>query len=164
MKISVSIFLLLISVNFYFSELYADSTKSNLQITDFINKANGLIQGEIVKAERKFKSGKGYWEIKMIAKDGGEIKFEFDLKNGELMEAESSDGPFNYNLNPHSKNTDLQTAKSKTETELEMKIMKWEYKPVKEKWEWRFWYLNKTGVPQLRVDAETGEFITSGRK
>jgi len=142
----------------------ADTTLTKFQISDFINKANALIKGDIVKAERKFKAGKGFWEIKMIAEDGGEVRFDFDLKTCELIEAESSEGPFNYNLNPFFSNVDLQTAKLKTENELGMKIMKWEFKPVKEKWEWRFWYLSKTGVPQLRVDADSGEFITSGKK
>lgn len=161
---SILIFTSLVFSQFNVNECIADTTVTNFQISDFINKANSLLKGDIVKAERKFKTGKGYWEVKMIASDGGEVRFDFDLKTGELIEAESSEGPFNYNLNPFFSNTDLQTAKIKTENELGMKIMKWEFKSVKEKWEWRFWYLTKTGAPQLRVDADSGEFITSGKK
>lgn len=153
----VVILLLIIVSNLY------SQTQEVFGIKECIDKTTSLIPGDVIKIEKKFVSNKGIWEVKSIAESGSEINYKINLDDGSWIQMVSGDGPFDYDFTPQDGHVSFQTAKAAVEESLGTKMLKWEYRLNKDKWEYGFWHLTKTGRPQIRVDAESGKIVTKSR-
>lgn len=133
-------------------------------IKDCIDKVQLLIPGDVIEIKKKFVSERGFWEVELISESGSEVEFEIDLETGEWILIKSEDGEFDYEFTPITSVVSFQTAKKTIEQSLGRKILKWEFVQKKDKWEYGFWYLTKSGASQIKVDAESGEIISKSKR
>lgn len=131
-----------------------------MDIKESIDKTTQLIPGDVIKVEKKFVSNNALWEVKSITDGGSEINFKINIEDGNWIIISSNDGPFDYDFTPQENYASFQTAKNTVEESLGRNILKWEYRLNKDKWEYGFWHLTKSGRAQIRVDAESGKIIT----
>lgn len=136
----------------------------SISITDAIDYANMLMEGEIVKAERKFKKDIPFWKLDLVTDQKGVIGFEIALSEKNLIRIDSDEGPFEYEIIPKQDNVSFSKAKKTAEDFTGQKILKWNYFQNKKLWEYNFWLFTKSGKAQVRVDAESGEIIKNKKK
>lgn len=147
-----------------FHLLNSDSTEGISGIIGIIQKTENLVQGEILKAEKKYKRDIAVWKINVIAVTGGALSIEFSDNQNELFLIEGNEGPFDYEILPLQKSVSFSRAKKTAEDYSGQKILKWNLKKNKEVWEYSFWVFTKSGKAQIRVNAESGELILKKKK
>jgi len=174
-KIFLPVFLLFICFNIQSKEIqnkYNQSSAkfldtnagSSISITDAVDYANMLMEGEIVKAERKFRRDVLFWKLDLVTSQKGVIKFEISLTDRTLIRLDSDEGPFEYEIKPGDEYASFSTAKNAAEVFTGQKILKWNYFKNKNSWEYNFWLFTKSGKAQVRVDAVSGEVIKNKKK
>ena len=139
-------------------KLPGSGKESSLQ--EVIEFSLNLYKGEITKVEKKFKKDIPVWVIDMNASNGGSISFEISSGGNILLGIKAVEGPFDYDIKPGEEFVSLSSAKKTAEEFTSQKVLKWEFKQVKEKFEYGFWLFTKNGKAQVRVDAVSGEIIT----
>ncbi|MEO8663961.1 MAG: PepSY domain-containing protein [Ignavibacteria bacterium] len=136
----------------------------SISITDAVDYAKRLMEGEIVKAERRFKKDIPFWKLDLVTGQKGIVEFEIALDEKNIIRIESGEGPFEYELVPAEKFVSFSKAKKAAEDFTGQKILKWNYFKNKSAWEYNFWIFTKSGKAQVRVDAESGEVIKNKKK
>lgn len=137
---------------------------TNVNIKNAIDYTLSIIEGEIIKVEKKYKKGNPLWNINLITKEKATIELELDLKSDKVLSIEASEGPFSYDIKPDSNLVSFSTAKKSAEELAGEKVLKWRFNQNREKWEYSFWLFTKSGTAQVKVDAESGEIITKQKK
>lgn len=169
MKIRVCIIPVLILLNInsadalckkHFTE-YSDSLDKISDIADFIS---SLIKCEVVKIEKKYKSGNTIWVADILTSGGGSLRIEVNSDKKDILYISASEGPFDYNIVPDDNSVSFDEARITAEKQYSRKILKWAFKKNKGKYEYNFWIFTKTGKAQLRIDAESGETIVKTGK
>lgn len=145
----------------YFPDSIATDAVS---IVDAINFALGYFEGTVTKAEKKFKKDIPIWEIDLITAERGSIELEISSSDKNLIKVISSEGPFDYEIKPDKNFIAFSSAKKTAEDLTGQKILKWNYYKNRSRWEYNFWLFTKSGRAQVRVDAETGEVVSSKKK
>ncbi|MEP7145499.1 MAG: PepSY domain-containing protein [bacterium] len=169
------IFLLLMNIDIRGKEIpnkdnhsYAKFLDTNVSkfvsITDAVDYAGMLMEGEIVKAERKFKKDLPFWKLDLVTEQKGVVEFEISFTEKNLISIVSDEGPFEYEISPDDKYVSFSIAKKAAEDFTGQKILKWNYFKNKKSWEYNFWLFTKSGKAQVRVDAESGEVIKNKKK
>jgi hypothetical protein len=133
-------------------------------VKNAIDYAKSIVAGEIVKVEKKFKSGIPIWEVTMISSGGGKVVIEIGYNNLKLIYISAPEGPYDYFINPGNNIVSFPDARSTAEAYTGEAVLKWVLKEYRGKWEYNFWHFTKTGRAQVRVDAETGQIITKQTK
>ena len=135
-----------------------------ISISDAVDYARMLMEGEVVKAERRFKKDVPFWKLDMVTEQKGVVEFEISLTEKDLIRIDSDEGPFDYEIRPVEKYISFLYAKKSAEESTGQKILKWNYFKNKNSWEYNFWVFTKSGKAQVRVDAESGEIINNKKK
>lgn len=147
------------------TQYFLDTNSTNpVSIKDAIDVVLDLLEGDITKAERKFKIDIPVWKIDLIEKDGGTFEVELSSIDKSLLRINADEGPFEYELKPAANFIPLSEAKKTAEELSGKKILKWNFFKNKNVWEYNFWIFVKSGKAQVRVNAESGELIASKKK
>lgn len=141
-----------------------NSGVSLISINEAVDFVTMLMEGEVIKAERKFKKDIPYWKVDLITLQKGIVRFEISLTSKEIIRIDSEEGPFEYEMNPAEGSISFIEAKKVAEELSGQKVLKWNYFKNKNAWEYNFWLFTKSGKAEVRVDASTGEIIRSKRK
>ncbi len=140
------------------------NASKEVSIVDAINFALGLFEGSVTKAEKKFKKDIPIWEIDLITVERGSVEIEISSSDKNLIKVISDEGPFEYEIKPEENFIPFSSARKTAEEKAGQKILKWSYYKNRSRWEYNFWLFTKSGRAQVRVDAETGEVITTKKK
>lgn len=124
-----------------------------------IESVRNLIQCEIQKVEKKVIKEIPVWKVNAIIFTGGSISFEFSFDEIELIQINADEGPFDYDLQPLKESVSFSSARITAENQSGLKTLKWCFKKVKQNWEYNLWVFTKSGKPQIRINAITGELI-----
>lgn len=144
---------------------FLDTNVVNLiSIKDAIDYVIQLSEGDVTKAERKFKKDIPIWKVDVITPGGGSVKVELSSLDKSLVRIDADEGPFEYDIKPDKNFVSFKDAKNIAEQSTGQKILKWNFFNSKKNWEYNFWLFLKSGKAQVRVDAESGEIITAKRK
>lgn len=138
--------------------------ESRTGISKVIEMTQNLIQSDIQKVEKKVVKDIPVWKVITLTQSGGMIKFEFKFNEIELLQIDSEEGPFDYDLIPKKEFLSFATAKSTAEKHSGLKILKWSLKEIKQNWEYSFWVFTKSGKAHIRVNALSGEIIVKKSK
>lgn len=149
---------------FQYSETSNNFLDTNVNITEAIEIALGIAEGEVTKVERKFKKNIPIWKIDLITLTGGALEIEISYKEKRLIRLDASEGPFNYDVNVNPGLIPFSEAKKSAEDFAAQTTLKWNLYQNKENWEYNFWLFTKTGRAQVRVNAENGEVIIGRKK
>jgi hypothetical protein len=157
------IFILLPAIFILCSEI-SFGTKITDEVKLVIEHARSILNGEIVKIEKKFKSGNPLWEVTMLTSGGGKAVIDISCKDPKLLNISAPEGPYDYSVNTGYNFISFSEAKNSAEAHAGEPVLKWVLKEHNGKWEYNFWHFTKTGRAQVRVDAETGKIITKQTK
>jgi len=137
---------------------------TNINIKEVIDFTLLLLTGEVTKIEKKFKKDIPIWKVNMITATGGSMEIELSYKEKRLLNLEADEGPFDYEILPDSSLVPFSVAKKTAEEYAAQNILKWCFRPNRDKMEYNFWLFTKTGKAQVKVDAETGEIVSKKKK
>lgn len=140
------------------------NTVKLIDIKDAVDFAMQLTEGNITKAERKFKKEIPLWKIDLITIQNGVIEIEISAVDKSLIRLDADEGPFDYEIDSDKSFISYSAAKKIAEDLSGLKILKWNFFKNKNNWEYNFWLFTKSGKAQVRVNAETGEIITNKKK
>ncbi|MBK8981949.1 MAG: hypothetical protein IPM38_06415 [Ignavibacteria bacterium] len=144
---------------------FPDTNKNNhLSIVDAVNFISEKSHGEIVSAEKKFRKDNPVWEINLITEPGSAVKIEVSYFERSVLSMISDETPFTYDLRPSENFISLTEAIRIVSEHTQQNVMKWKFHKVKDNWEYNFWLFTKSGKAQLRLNAESGEIISSKKK
>lgn len=135
-----------------------------ISITDAAEYVMRFCDGEVTKAEIKFKKDIPIWKVDLLTKDRGSVKFEISAFDKSLIRIDAPEGPFSYEIIPDNGMISFSVAQKKAEDHTGLKTLKWNLFKNKKNWEYNFWLFIKSGKAQVRVNAETGEIITTKKK
>lgn len=135
-----------------------------ISITDAAEYVMRFCDGEVTKAEIKFKKDIPIWKVDLLTKDRGSVKFEMSAFDKSLIRIDASEGPFNYEIKPDNGMIPFSEAQRTAEDHTGLKTLKWNLFKNKKNWEYNFWLFIKSGKAQVRINAETGEIVTSKKK
>jgi uncharacterized membrane protein YkoI len=151
----------------YLHSVYSnsDTNSSNIvNIVEAIGFTTQLLDGDIVKAERKFKRDIPIWKIDMITKEKGSFEVEISAVDKSLIRIDADEGPFEYEIRPDESLISFSEAKNIAEQMTGQKTLKWNLYKNRNTWEYNFWIFIKSGKAQVRVDAASGDIITSKKR
>lgn len=154
------------NLHFKYSETannFLDTNAKIADIADIIESAGKIIDGDIVKAERKFKKNILIWKINVLMSSGGFVNMELSAADKKILQIEAEEGPFEYELTPADGIITFNSAKKKSEEHSGQKILKWNLKQNKDKFEYSFWMFTKSGKAQVKIDAESGDLILNSK-
>ncbi len=144
---------------------FPDTNKNNhLSIFDAVNFITEISPGEIISAEKKFRKDNPVWELILVTEQGSAVKFEVSYYERTILSVVSDETPFAYELRPSQKFISLSEAIKIVSSHTPQNVMKWKFHKVKDSWEYNFWLFTKSGKAQLRLNAESGEIISSKKK
>lgn len=158
-----SILLILISFSFL-KVCYSSANDSSISLKQSIEIAEKIIDGEIIKAERKFREKGVFVELEILTPKGGRIDLELENKTGRLLTLESKEGPFEYEIYPGNNLQLLSKMKKIVEENTGDEVLKWKLSQKKEVWEYEFWTISKTGKANVRINADSGDIISKPPK
>ena len=120
---------------------------------DIIEKAESIVDGEVVKAERE----DDVWELVMVTDDGSFVHLEIS-EDGELIEAKGKESPFEYDFDPGDDFVGLGEAIDTVESYYEGETTRWHFEETDGgKWVYKFWVEGAGKNSKVYVNAETGE-------
>lgn len=144
---------------------FLDTNTSNLYtISDAIDYTLNLLECDITKAEKKFRKDIPVWKVNAITKERGTIVVEISSTDKTLISIDAGEGPFDYEIKPDKDLIPFSEAKKKAEDHSGQKTLKWKYLKNKNNWEYNFWVFIKSGKAQIRIDAATGDIVTTKKK
>ena len=135
-----------------------------ISIEEAVDYTAQLLEGDITKAERKFKKDIPIWKVELITKDRGSFKVEISAIDKSLIRIDADEGPYDYDINPDLNSIPFLAAKKTAEEWTGLKTLKWNFYKNKNNWEYNFWLFIKSGKAQVRVNAETGEIVMVKKK
>jgi uncharacterized membrane protein YkoI len=133
-------------------------------IKEAIDNVMQLTEGDVTKAERKFSKDIPVWKVDVITNDRGIIKVELSALDNSLVRIDSDEGPFDYEIKPQKDLISFGEAKKTAEGYTGQKTLKWNFYKNRDQHEYNFWLFIKSGKAQVRVNAETGEIVTTKKK
>jgi len=140
------------------------NSDSNFNAKKAIDFANDIFKGEVIKLEKKYKKDISIWKINMQNDNGSPLEIETSYIDGKLQSLKGDEGPFDYEAEPGMEMNTFTSARKAAEEHSGKKILKWNLLRNKDKWEYNFWVFVKSGKPQIKVDAESGEIIRTKKK
>ena len=151
-------------LHFKYSETVNNFLDTNVKIGNVIEYVGTIIEGDIIKAEKKFKKNIQIWKVDVHLPSGGFVEIEISASEKNILQIEADEGPFEYDLEPGDGMVSFNTAKKNAEDHSGLKILKWILKQNKEKYEYNFWVFTKSGKAQVKIDAGTGDLILNNKK
>lgn len=144
---------------------FPDTNKNNhLSIIDAVNFISEISPGEIVSAEKKFRKDNPVWELILLTEPGSAVKFEVSYFERTILSVISDETPVKYDLRPSENFISLSQAIKIVSEHTPQNVLKWKFHKIKDSWEYSFWLFTKSGKAQLRLNAESGEIISSKKK
>ncbi|CAN5547281.1 hypothetical protein BH10BAC5_BH10BAC5_08910 [soil metagenome] len=160
-----TILILSLLLFFAFSRSTYASNDSLISLKQSIEIAEKIIEGDIIKAERKFREKGTFVEIEVLTAKGGRLNLELENKSGAILSLESKEGPFDYEIFPGDNIQLLSKMKKMVEENTGDEVLKWKLSPKKDsKWEYEFWTITKSGKANVRINADSGVIITKPPK
>lgn len=158
--------ILLIILFFSFLRVsYSSSNDSTISLRESIEIAEKIIDGDVIKAERKFREKGVFIELEILTPKGGRMNLELENKSGNLLSLESKEGPFEYEIYPGNNLQLLSKMKKVVEENSGDEVLKWKLSQKKDNiWEYEFWTITKSGKANIRINADTGNLITKPPK
>ncbi len=153
--------------NFYqfkYSETAYNFLDTNVKIGNVIDFVGKIIDGDIIKAEKKFKKNIQIWKINVHIPSGGFVNMEISAADKKILQIDAEEGPFEYEIVPDEGIVSFNSAKRNAEEYSGQKILKWNLKQNRDKFEYGFWMFTKSGKAQVKIDAGTGDLILSNKK
>lgn len=123
-----------------------------------------LTEGNVIKAEMKFKKDLPVWIIYATGNSNNTFIVELSCEDNTLLRIDADEGPFEYELNPGKNFISFSESKKIAEEYTGIKTLKWRFLKNKNRWEYNFWLFLKSGRAQVRINAETGEIISTKKK
>lgn len=136
----------------------------NTDIKSAIDEVIRLTGGNVTKAEMKFKKDIPVWIIEATGKDNNTFKVELSCNDNTLLRIDADEGPFNYDIDPGKNFITFSESKKIAEEHTGQNTLKWRFFKNRNNWEYNFWLFLKSGKAQIRINAETGEIISSKKK
>ncbi len=152
--------LLIITFFSFLKVSYSASNDSTISLMQSIEIADKIIEGDIIKAERKFREKGTFVELEILTPKGGRMILELENKTGNMLSLESKEGPFEYEIYPGNNIQLLSKMKKSVEENTGDEVLKWKLSQKKEVWEYEFWTISKTGKANIRINADSGEIIS----
>ncbi len=155
-------------VNDYCQSKYSETANNfldtNVKIGNVIEFVSTIIEGDIIKAEKKFKKNIQMWKVNVHMPSGGFVEMEISASEKKILQIEADEGPFEYEIAPGEGIVSFNSAKKNAEDHSGQKILKWVLKQNKEKYEYNFWVFTKSGKAQVKIDADSGDLILNNKK
>lgn len=173
---AILILLMLISQNCFPENFIADkymnsafnfpdtNNNTHLSIVDAVNFISERSRCEIISAEKKFRKDNPVWELILITETGSSVKLEVSYFERAILSMNSDESPSAFDLRPSENFISLTEALKIVSEQTPQNVMKWKFHKVKDNWEYNFWLFTKSGKAQLRLNAESGEIISSKKK
>lgn len=147
-----------------YSETANNFLDTNVKIGNVIEFVSTIIEGDIIKAEKKFKKNIQMWKVNVHMPSGGFVEMEISASEKKILQIEADEGPFEYEIAPGEGIVSFNSAKKNAEDHSGQKILKWVLKQNKEKYEYNFWVFTKSGKAQVKIDADSGDLILNNKK
>ena len=147
------------SSNYLPDSSQAHSGNSVSEIEKAINITAKAVNGNIVKAEKKFAKDNSYWETEVITNSGSSLKLNIDVSGQRIFGIKSEEGPFDYELIAGDNLISFSDAKQNAESTSGSKVLKWKLAETKSGLQYQFWIFTKGNAAQFKLDASTGERI-----
>lgn len=145
-------------------KIHYTNQKTYTDIKSAIDEVIQLTGGNVTKAEMKFKKDYPVWVISATGKDNCTFKVELTCEDNSLLKINAEEGPFEYELDPGENFISFSAAKKIAEEFTGVKTLKWNLYKNRKIWEYSFWLFLKSGKAQVRVNAESGEILTTKKK
>lgn len=149
---------------FKYSETANNFLDTNVKIGNVVEFVGKIIDGEIIKAEKKFKKNTQIWKINVHIPSGGFVNMEISAADKKILQIDAEEGPFEYEIVPDEGIVSFNSAKRNAEEYSGQKILKWNLKQNRDKFEYSFWMFTKSGKAQVKIDAGSGDLILSNKK
>jgi len=140
------------------------NNNTHINIVEAVNFISEKSSGEIISAEKKFRKDNPFWELILFSESGSAVKLEVSCFERTILSMISDETPAAFDLRPSENFISLTEALKIVSEQTPQKVMKWKFHKVKDNWEYNFWLFTKSGKAQLRLNAESGEIISSKKK
>ncbi|MBX7043800.1 MAG: hypothetical protein K1X85_12955 [Ignavibacteria bacterium] len=139
--------------------VFKDPGSVDPEILSVIETSLSAVDGDIVKAEKRFSKERVYWLVVLITNSGGELRMHVDPEKNSVLEITDDEGPFDYEVIPGKDLVSFSEARKSAESVAGSRALKWKLVEAKSGMQYHFWMFTKGGAAQFKLDAVTGERI-----